>query len=110
MERLSPMQLQDYCNAYIMSPEGKVLIIVVHDNEVNKCTMPEDVRDVIDPEHECRFVFGNPQYNLTSNKKNHECTKAIIGSNISVEEFDAFWVAYYLHLADKREAYYRHSY
>ena len=69
MNRLSPTQLQDYCNDYIKTPNGKVLIVVVHDNDVNKCTMPEDVRYVIDPEQECRFVFGNPQYSLTSNKK-----------------------------------------
>ena len=99
MNRLSPTQLQDYCNDYIKTPNGKVLIVVVHDNDVNKCTMPEDVRYVIDPEQECRFVFGNPQYRLTSNKKNHELTKAIIGTNIAEEDFDADWIAFYLHLA-----------
>lgn len=99
MNRLSPTQLQDYCNDYIKAPNGKVLIVVVHDNDVNKCTMPEDVRYVIDPEQECRFVFGNPQYCVTSNKKNHELTKAIIGTNIAEEDFDADWIAFYLHLA-----------
>ena len=99
MNRLSPTQLQDYCNDYIKAPNGKVLIVVVHDNDVNKCTMPEDVRYVIDPDKECRFVFGNPQYSLTSKKKNHELTKAFIGTNIAEEDFDADWMAFYLHLA-----------
>lgn len=99
MNRLSPTQLQDYCNDYIKTPNGKVLIVVVHDNDVNKCTMPEDVRYVIDANMECRFVFGNPQYSLTSNKKKHELTKAIIGTNIGEEDFDADWIAFYLHLA-----------
>lgn len=99
MNRLSPTQLQDYCNDYIKTPNGKVLIVVVQDNDVNKCTMPEDIRYVIDANKECRFVFGNPQYSLTSNKKNHELTKAIIGTNIGEEDFDADWIAFYLHLA-----------
>ncbi len=78
------------------------MIAVASDDET-KLLDNKKARLIVDPQKEYLFVNGNPLSELSSNKDDHTDTKAIITTNIGVQDFDALWIGFYLHLILKIE-------
>ena len=49
------------------------------------------------------LIFNIPLFELSSNKDDYTDTKAIITTNIGVQNFDALWIRFYLHIILKIE-------